>query len=168
MCPSGTYTTSGVSYFSSLDNTLHYWTLATQASLTRSQLNLSSSADSQCCTNCSAMRSPQMLDLSRIMTTFRGVICRGSCFHSGSQGSICGQHQGLVDVASCLPVRLVLFSTRVGSIQPPILASVQSAHRSCQHSASGIRLFRRTWQGILLFWGTWQYPKSQHGLPSSI
>jgi hypothetical protein len=131
MCPSGRYTTYGDSYFSSLDNKLQYSTLATQPSLTRSRLNLSSSADSQCCTNCNAMRSPQMLDLSRIMTTFRGVICRGSCFHSGSQCSICGQHQGLVDVASCLPVRLVLFSMCVGSSQPPILVSVHSAHRSC-------------------------------------
>jgi len=105
------------------------------------------------------MRSLQMLELSRIMTTFRGVICRGTCFHSGSQCSVCGQHQWLVDVASYLPVHQVQFSMCVGFSQPPILAFVQIVvHRSCKHSALGIHLFRRTWQ----------YLKSQHRLPSSI
>ena len=135
------------------------WTLATQPSLTRSQSNSLSSADSQCCTNFYTMRSPQMLELSRIMTTFRGVICRCSCFHSGSQCSVCGQHQGLVDVASHLPVHPVLMSMCVGFSQPPILASVQSVvHRSCSHLAIGIHLFRRTWH----------YPTLQHALLSSI
>jgi hypothetical protein len=106
--------------------------LATQPSLTRSQPNLSSSADFQCCTNFDAMRSLQMLKLPRIMTAFEVVICRGSCFHSGSQYSIRGQHQGLVDVGSYHPVRLVLFSMCVGFSQLPILPSVQSVvHRSC-------------------------------------
>jgi len=72
------------------------------------------------------MRSPQMLKLSHIMTTFRGVICTGSHVHSGSQYTACDQHQGLVDVASCPPVHLVLFPMCVGSSEPPILASVQS------------------------------------------
>jgi len=133
------------------------WTLATQLSPTRSQPNLSSSADSQWCTNFYTMWSLQMLKLLRIMTMFRGVICRGSCFHSGSQCSICGQHKGLVDVASYLPVCLVLFSICIGFSQPPILASIKSVvHRSCWHSALGIHPFRPTWQG----------PTSQHGLPS--
>jgi hypothetical protein len=135
------------------------WTLATQPSLTRSQPDLSSSADSQCCTNINAMRSPRMVELSRIMPTIRGVISRGSCFHSGSQCSMCSQYQELVDVVSYHPVRLVLFSLCVGFSQPPILTSVQSVvHRSNKHSALGIQLFR---------W-TWLYPKSQHGQPSSI
>jgi len=35
-----------------------------------------------------AMRSRQMLEHSRIITSYRWVICRGTCFHSGSQCSI--------------------------------------------------------------------------------
>jgi len=93
--------------------------------------NLSSSADSQCYNNFYAMWSPQMLELSRIMTTLRTGICRDSCFHSGLQGSICGQQQGSVDVASDLSVHLVLFSMCIGFSQSPILASLQSVvHRS--------------------------------------
>jgi len=108
-----------------------------------------------------------MFKLSHIMTIFRGVICRGSCFHSGSKCSICGLHQGLFDVTSFLPVRLVLFSMYIGCSQPPILASVHSIiHRSCYYSALGVQLSRHTWQEIRPCWRTWQYPKLQHGLPS--
>jgi len=132
------------------------WTLATQPSLTRYQPNLSRSADSQCCNNSYAMQSPQMLELSCIMFVFTGVICRGLCFHLRSQWSLCGHHQRFVDVASYLPVGLVLFSMCVGFSQPPILPSVQSVvHRSCYHSALGIHLFLCTWQWIRLIWCTW-------------
>ena len=105
--------------------------LSNKPFLTTSQPNLLSSADSQCCTNFYALWSLQKLELSRIMSTFRGVICRGTCFHSGSQCSVCWQHQGLVYIASYLPVRLVPLSMCIGFSQPPILASLQSfVHRS--------------------------------------
>ena len=46
--------------------------------------------------------------------------------------SICGQHQGLVDIASYLPVRQVLFPICIGFSHSQILASVQSViHGSC-------------------------------------
>jgi len=107
--------------------------------------NLWSSADSQCCTNFYAMQSPRLLDLLPIITILRGVRCRGSCFHSGSQCSVCGQHQGLVDVLSYLLVHLVLFSTCTGFSQPPIVATIQSVvHRSCEHSPFRIHLFQCT------------------------
>jgi len=128
MCPSSRYTTYGDLYFSSLYNKLQYEPL---------QISRHSQGPNQIyrvlqILNFYAVRSPQMHELSPIMTTFRGVICRGSCFHSGSQCSICGQHQGLVDVASYLPLHLVQFAMCVGFSQPPILASVQSViHRSC-------------------------------------
>jgi len=100
-----------------------------------------------------------MLELSSIMTTFREVICRGSCCHSNSQCSMCVQQQGSVDVPRYLPVRLVPFCLCVGFSQPPILASVQSVvHRSCYKSALRIHVF----------WRIWEYLKSQHGLPSLI
>jgi hypothetical protein len=39
---------------------------------------------------------------------------QGYMYYSGSQFSICGQHEGSVDVASYLPVHVVLFSMCVG------------------------------------------------------
>jgi len=60
-----------------------------------------------------------MFELLHIMTMFRGVICRGSWFHSHSECSMCGQHQGLVDVVSCLPLNLVhsLFALALLNLQ---------------------------------------------------
>jgi hypothetical protein len=57
---------------------------------------------------------------------------QGTCFRSGSQCSIFGHQQELVDVAIYLLVHLVLFSVCIAFRQPPILALEQSVvQRSC-------------------------------------
>jgi len=55
-----------------------------------------------------AMQSPQMLEHSRIITTFRESSAGAQVFIQVPSAPF-GQHQGLVNVTSFLPVRLVLF-----------------------------------------------------------
>ena len=57
------------------------------------------------------MRSPQMLDHSHIITMFRESYAGANFFIQVLNGPF-GQHQGLVNVASFLPVRLVPFYVR--------------------------------------------------------
>jgi hypothetical protein len=144
MSPSGRYTRYGYSYF--------------PHSITTSSMNPCQSAITQEVSTkyiqfCRFWMVHQVLRYavttnartSCTITTFRGVICKGSCSHSGSQCSIWGQHQGLVDVTSYVLVQMGLFSMCIGFSQPPILASVQSGvHKSCKYSAWGIHLVRRS------------------------
>jgi len=114
VCPSSRYTTYrdttyGDSYFTSIDNKL----MSQPLPLSR---HSESPKSIEFCRfsmlhQFYAMWSPQMLELSHIMTMFRGVICRGSHFHSGSQCSMCGQHQGLVDVMSFIVYVRWLYQT---------------------------------------------------------
>ena len=110
-----------------------------------------------------AKRSRQMLEHSRIITTFRGVICQGTCVHSGSQCSI-WQAPRVSELMSWVFLRCIrCYSMCVDFSQPPILASIKSVVESrCSHLAWGIRLFQPTWQGIHHSWCTWQHPKSHH------